>query len=283
MDARAVAKQFARRLTGESAYRAIRRARVGWSWRRQPIERELWFAERIVREMGGGTVIDVGANVGVYSLFLARWAHTLVAFEAHPQLCESLRELLPSNCRVENVALGNAPGRLTLRVPIIRGGEVWCLGTVAALNSFQGEDVAGETRIAVEATTLDAFHAEHLGGTPPVTLVKVDVEGFEENVLEGASNTVRRFRPALLVETEYRHGANIPRIFERILGMGYVSSRVDDADRQLIAVESGEVRPLQTEDRMLRRQADPADHSYVNNFFFLPAERAESLRAATSR
>ena len=141
----------------------------------------------------GDTFIDVGANFGMHSLLAAHYvgpAGNVIAFEPVPWNIRLLRKNLSLNgftsrSHVYECALASQGGEY---VPMtIEPG----LSPAASLaNNFQGN------QIQVKATTLD----ESLGTLDVIpSLVKIDVEGAELEVLKGASETLY-LRPDLLIE-----------------------------------------------------------------------------------
>jgi FkbM family methyltransferase len=142
----------------------------------------------------GGVVVDVGANVGETLLNFARLVGErgqVIGFEINPSTygrCIRNISLNPfKNVRLFDVGLGSESGSLALARPNARNS---------------GEDriaqKGGQSGIDVTVTTMDSFVAEH--ALARVDLVKIDVEGFEMNVLRGARETLERFRPRLFIE-----------------------------------------------------------------------------------
>jgi FkbM family methyltransferase len=140
--------------------------------------------------------IDVGANEGIYAYHLSRYARSVVAFEPNPRYDRALR-FLPRNVTVRVEALSSAPGTLPLHIPASANGELESWATLEAT------ELPLARSIDVPVRRLDDLE---LG---PVGFIKMDVEGHEMAVLEGADATIRRDRPVLLVEAEdeYRPGA----------------------------------------------------------------------------
>ena len=139
---------------------------------------------------GGGWFFDVGAHIGSVTLAAARILGErgrVVAFEPTPttfaRLSENVRLNDARNVTLVNLAVGTAPGMVKLD-----GGN---------------HGNSGRSRISTGAgaesamTTLDAFWTSM--GRPPVRLVKIDVEGFELGVLQGATALLAT-GPSLLLE-----------------------------------------------------------------------------------
>ncbi|MFD0804413.1 FkbM family methyltransferase, partial [Streptomonospora algeriensis] len=95
--------------------------------------------------------------------------------------------------------------------------------TTGARGAGPNAEFGGERPVHTRVTTLDAL-VEELG-LQRVDFVKADVEGAEPAVLDGAVRTLRRYRPALLLEIEDRHlakyGARAADLVTRLAEMGY--------------------------------------------------------------
>jgi len=149
-------------------------------------EPELGMLARLVRP--ASTAIDVGANRGIYSYTLAKVAAHVEAFEPNPALAHFARTMLGRRARVHECALSNVEGAGTLHIPFGRHSMPNHL--VASLRD-RGD---GGAAVEVPLRTLDSFDFKN------VSFIKIDVEGHELEVLEGARRTVSRDRPNLLVE-----------------------------------------------------------------------------------
>jgi FkbM family methyltransferase len=149
-----------------------------------------WICRRLVQE--GDTVLDIGANIGLMTLLLARLtgpSGTVIAWEPNPALFDRLQWAVRENGRshvaVRNEALGDKPGTLELRVPRHNQGN----GSLTRYRNDLNSDVFN-----VSVTTLDASLSQ------PVHFIKLDVEGFEPQVLRGATRILRESRPLILIE-----------------------------------------------------------------------------------
>jgi FkbM family methyltransferase len=152
----------------------------------------LWVAEKLAGPTA--SVIDVGANLGLTAvLFAGRTSGPVHALEPSPLACAHLRQTVAhngkGNIHVHEVALGAAPGRC----------RFFENRRSTAASHLVAEQTLGERRfVEVDVVTLDAF--VEANAVAPVGLVKIDVEGFEPDVLAGARNTIARFRPAVFLE-----------------------------------------------------------------------------------
>ena len=139
----------------------------------------------------GGTALDIGANQGIYAYALAEIADRVVAFEPNPDYAFFARWMLRGRAEVRELALSDTTGRGTLHVPLSDRGMVLHLaGSLKRTHSQFRYDRTYE----VEIRTLDDFHLTN------VRFIKVDVEGSEREVLNGARATLGRSRPVLLLE-----------------------------------------------------------------------------------
>jgi FkbM family methyltransferase len=222
----------------------------------------------VCRGLGRGTrAIDVGANEGVYTHAFVSTGALVEAFEPHPKSLDVLRGYARHhpNVRVHGMALGDRPHAATLHVPAIGGRAV---PGRASLEAVPVEAM----RYEVEVRTLDSFNFDD------VAVIKIDVEGRELDVLQGARGTVTRSRPVLLLEIEQRH-LRVPMqtVFAAVKDLGYAGN--------FLLPHAGAV-PLDEFDPSEHQQAVNADRPhalYVNNFIFSPNAKvfavAENARA----
>jgi len=153
--------------------------------------------------------LDVGVHLGMYTRHLARHAKSVVGFEANPESAEFARRSLRGIATIEWVALSSKEGLAILRVPLEGGnGAEEALGTLSQTNELGG---ARYREISVPARRLDDFNL------PSVGFVKIDVEGHEEAVLDGAQSFEERNRPVYMIEIEERHNpGSVSRIARRL-------------------------------------------------------------------
>ena len=200
--------------------------------------------------------IDVGANWGVYARSLSALCRTVYCLEPNPVLARLIAKTLPANCIVRQAAASHADGMATLHIPL---GDGRMLDGLASLNQF--DDVQTHA-VHVPTLRIDDLTPEKVG------FVKIDVEGAETLVLQGAEHLIENVRPVFLIEIEERHrpGAiqQIRIMFERA---GYSGFFIDEKQLKPIAVF--DAATMQNIGKF-----DPAAHRrsqrYVNNFLFMP-------------
>lgn len=139
----------------------------------------------------GGVAVDIGANEGVYAYALSELGAVVHAFEANPRFAGFAAEMLGDRAEIHQLALSNEAGQASFFVPLAEdGSELHLAGNLK--NSHSQFD--RQTVIRVDVQTLDAFDLRN------VQFIKVDVEGSELEVLEGARETIARDHPGLLLE-----------------------------------------------------------------------------------
>ena len=163
----------------------------------------------------GATVIDVGANRGVYSIYLSRATGPrgrVIAFEPQPELGRFLESVKQSfeldNVTIVNAGLSSRPGtRLLRRSKPGSGGATLEPGPTAAAQE-----------LAVPVLRLDDY-LEH-NAIERVDFIKCDVEGHESEVFEGARSTLERCLPVLLFECHH-DVARAGTLFDFLRRLGY--------------------------------------------------------------
>ncbi len=151
------------------------------------------------------TAIDVGANVGIYTRYLCKYFSSVISVEPIPYLADRLAKSRIGNCRVEEAALGNEVGTITLRIPVnAAGSEMAALSTASQSNSLAFIGSSGVVERKVSCLRLDDV-AE---SASVVSFVKIDVEGFEGAVLSGAENLLKKSRPVIQIEIACAHNPN---------------------------------------------------------------------------
>jgi FkbM family methyltransferase len=156
-------------------------------------EHEVQLFSQLVKP--GDTVIEVGANIGAHTVPLAKLvgAHGQVhAFEPQPvifqNLCANIALNSLLNVHTYSQAAGSSSGKAI--VPVVDYTSLGNFGGVELLDQGPG--------ITVPVVRLDDMFA----GLPRLRLLKLDVEGWEQSVLEGAPDLIARHRPMIYLEND---------------------------------------------------------------------------------
>jgi FkbM family methyltransferase len=214
--------------------------------------------------------IDVGANYGGYVHFMRGHARRVVAFEPAPEFVELLRLKFPRDVVVEPIALSDRVGDTSLCTPIIDGASV---AGCATLSSDAASAYEAHRAMAVRADRLDNVYDGVAG------FIKIDVEGHEQAVLDGATQTIGRCLPRILVEIEEHLSpgglARAKAFFSRFGYRGYyvLGNRLEDIE-QFSQAEMQDPRKRLAPTATLRER--PHSTGYVNNFIFLPPNEPQA-------
>jgi FkbM family methyltransferase len=160
----------------------------------------------------GGAVVDAGANLGVFTLYaLALGAKKVAAFEPVPETCAMLKANLALNraagkVKVFNLALGRAKGSATLFYNT--RGE----GSATIAPGGGGRGITYAEKKAVQVAPLGAL----LRGR--ADFIKLDVEGSEADVLLGAAQLIKKYKPVLSLAAYHKAGdrRELPRVVNSI-------------------------------------------------------------------
>lgn len=163
------------------------------AWReRRKGEKEIKLIPQLLSNCN--RAIDIGANVGVWSYWLSKYAKQVESFEPNPKVFNALKNIKIKNVNSYNIALSNKTGSVDLLIP---KGSKGFSNQGASLSSIK---VQGEHKsISIEAKRLDEYNFLD------VDFIKIDVEGHEHEVIEGARETIKKFKPTMVIEMEEKH------------------------------------------------------------------------------
>ena len=176
-------------------------------------------------------LLDVGAYSGTFSLAFTKRAGTeALAVEPSPLVLPGLRTNLRLNpahhVRVHEVALGAEPGLVAMQQEGVHyiGAELRpYMPETATMKVMPGDDLLADHRFVPD-------------------MIKIDVEGFEQRVLAGLTNTLDRFRPDLHIEVHGpwlgMFGSSLQEIHAILTMFGYRMFLLDGRELDQVAVEA---------------------------------------------
>lgn len=173
--------------------------------------------------------LDVGANVGHYSLLLSGLKKCQsIAIEPVPKHYNQLKKLLHLNhletlIDARNIGVSNIEGDLYFSTD---------RSTMDRVVSEKYKNSVSVPVVTIDSLFSDAF---------PIA-IKIDVEGYEKYALEGASTTLQNENVKVIIlelnQSGIKYGFNDDVIYESILGYGFKPFSYDEASRKLVKLES---------------------------------------------
>lgn len=221
--------------------------------------------------LAGGTLVDIGANRGVFSYYMSRCAGaagSVYAFEAQPELGPHLaavaRTFGLSNLHIINEGLSSQPGVLRMRRSGAGSGR-------ASFDHGTADDLE---ELDIPVTTLDLFfqEVEH----DPIRFIKCDVEGHELEAFRGARGILRDERPVLLFECHHDEAVD-GSLFAFLVSLGYdgVFFQVEPEDhRSLVRNTRGRYQHYSSFERCAYPRPGVRHRNYI---FMKDRERLERM------
>lgn len=227
------------------------RARGYNNFRRNKESGHTFFIEKILAPSNPRICIDIGANVGDYSLELLKKTRAqILAFEPVPTTFERLRENLSSyqnRIVIENKGVGCANGILSINYNPNASAHASFSNEIKAIDY-----ISNDFKVDVEVVTLDNYCASH--GMTDIDFIKIDTEGFESEVFQGAAETLKNIQPKF-IEIEF----NWHQLFKKTT-LNYFSDQLPNYD----------VYQLTFDNWIQRDPKDPLTNIYYfSNFIFV--------------
>ena len=168
-------------------------------------EKELQLLKNII--IPETDTIDIGVYRGVYSYEMAKYSKIVHAFEPNPIIFKDIELNLGKiikNINLYNFALSDKENKVLLKVPIRNKNydksnyeEYFQMGRA----TIHKQNVMGDIEtFEIKSKKLDNFTFSNR-----ISFIKIDVEGHEMSVIKGAENTIKQYKPTLLVEIEEKH------------------------------------------------------------------------------
>ncbi len=218
-----------------------------WQKLSKKIDPEMLFVEKILTNKRG--FVDIGANVGIYTYYFSKKFSAINAFEPLEDITYRIRSLNRDNIRVHHNALSNKKGELKFYIPIINGLEVPPLASLEKKKKPYKEKI-------IDVLTLDDFNLKN------VDLIKIDVEGHEYFVIEGAIKTIKKNKPIIICEIEKRHS---------LTSLDKITKLLKKLNYEGIFLSKNKINSINAFKYNIHQKPflnDVENKQYINNFIF---------------
>jgi FkbM family methyltransferase len=220
------------------------------------------------------TSIDIGAAGGVFIANLESTSKNVIGFEPIPNDAKRLNEMIGAThlkAHVINEALSNKNGQAILKMIKNDLGR----STIESANLLEDETGSEKLSINVAVSKLDDYHYKNIG------FIKIDVEGHELSVLEGAYYTIKNNLPNLLIEIEERHKSNaLKSVLHFMKQFDYSCYFIHE--NQLKPIEVFELSKFQ-DCKNIGNHLNGYERKgvYINNFIFVPKFKSDDFLNAS--
>lgn len=142
----------------------------GWTYQKKKLDAALEFCKKRTQ------AVDIGGHCGLWSMNLVKEFKEVFAFEPRPEHRECFNKNVSGNVVLYPYGLGSKPMRANIHHTEGSSGDSWV-----------------EPGDSVEIKTLDGFNLEP-------DFIKIDTEGFEYFIVQGGENTIKKYKPTMIVE-----------------------------------------------------------------------------------
>ncbi|MCB0578115.1 MAG: FkbM family methyltransferase [Phaeodactylibacter sp.] len=207
----------------------------------------------------GDVAVDIGAHKGGYLYWMRKGVGKegkVFAFEPQKKLFDYLQSIArQENVVIEHMGVSSEEGEATFFTPKTKKGD----SPGARIGRLAGDGQYDETKIRV--TTLDKYFLER---EICPTLIKIDVEGHEGQVLRGGTRLLKTCRPRIVMECENRHlkEGSVFDVFNILLESGYQGFFFQDKKLRPLNEFKAETHQKSGEGRFWEAPG------YINNFIF---------------
>jgi FkbM family methyltransferase len=212
--------------------------------------------------------VDVGANLGIFTRYLtAHFAHT-IAVEPLPDLANKLSRIFGETIQTENCAIGAADGQIVIRTPVdANGNALHALTTAYDGNDLKMFEHSSVLELTVPVRPMDALNQSALA----IGFVKIDVEGFELEVLKGSSKLLSTDRPSLMIEISKGHNPDYMATLAYLDEAGYIAYVLRPNGLITGVTDAIEKQPLSLSHNPI------GDEEPLFDFLFVPKELESSI------
>lgn len=163
-----------------------------------------WNNGKIGKELYGNSFIDIGSNIGNHTLYFFNECQALSSYNFEPvkdtfNILKKNIELnnLSNKARLYNIALG-------------------CKKGSASLVYYDKSNIGMAQLTNDENGTFQILPLDDVDVQDNIKLIKIDVEGFELQVIQGMINTIKKYKPYIMIEIRNEHSVKINKILKEL-------------------------------------------------------------------
>jgi FkbM family methyltransferase len=210
-------------------------------------EKEILF----LRDFEFKTSVDIGANVGTYTVELQKNSRKVICIEPLKENILYLKYLIKKNVKIYNYALSNKKNFEYIYIPKINFNFDYALATLNYKNIINFKELK---RVKIKLKKFDQlFFNTH--NNKNIDFIKIDVEGHELEVLKGMNIFLKINKPIFLIEIEKRHNASFEKVFMFLKKRNYKSYILKE-NKNLINISRNDFKKI-------------INKKTYNNFFFI--------------
>ena len=210
----------------------------------------------------GSVAVDIGAHKGGYLYWMQKSVKAkgkVFAFEPQVKLYNYLKSIAASlkfkNVSIENLGMSSEEGEVIFYIPISRNG----ISIGARIDQFNNGTQCEESKIQI--TTLDKYFFDR---QIYPDLIKIDVEGHEQQVLLGGMNLLKSCKPKIVMECENRHlsETSMSDVFDTLFELDYCGYFFENNELKPVKEFNAEIHQDLVKGRWGKKK------KYINNFIF---------------
>ena len=211
--------------------------------------------------------VDIGAALGSYSGIVKNKSKKVYAFEPGSKHFNYLSKVIFwTNIELVNSAVGAVSEKMTMYTA---GMDEDALHTATLSRSNPVSSASNVVETSVQQISLDSFFEVQINKGDSIDFIKIDVEGYELEVLEGGRRLIEVFHPLIICEIEWRHNSRYKEVFQFLFDLGYECEYF--AYGRLNKLPNSDIIDLQKPEDLacrLNGAVSAIDNIYINNFIF---------------
>lgn len=176
-------------------------------------EKEILF----LRDFEFKTSVDIGANVGTYTVELQKNSRKVICIEPLKENIRYLKHLIKKNVKIYNCGVSNKNKSEYIYVPKFNFNFENALATLNYKNINTFKQIK---RVKIKLKKFDQI-VSNLSAIKDIDFIKIDVEGHELEVLKGMSKFLKKSKPIFLIEIEKNHNKNFNKVFSFLMKKKY--------------------------------------------------------------